>query len=204
MKNHPGKSLPLSNRHKGGIPVIPGIPNPTYSATVGSITTHPHYCDWCHKQYASKAKLLQHQRKKHPEQMAIINTNARSRQRSLAMTSTPIMSQTMPSQAITQTPNIMSSHSPNQSTVSMGANNNLITILGNLNSIISATMGNDLSQSNTSSADLQELLQGSSGDLLTQAMSELTATKGDGNATIIITAHPSDDDHWSQVCEEMA
>ncbi|CAG2105034.1 unnamed protein product, partial [Medioppia subpectinata] len=33
MKNHPGKSLPLSNRHKGGIPVIPGIPNPTYSAT---------------------------------------------------------------------------------------------------------------------------------------------------------------------------
>ena len=50
---------------QGGIPEIPGLPNPTFSQTVGSITTHPHNCEWCHKQYASKAKLLQHQRKKH-------------------------------------------------------------------------------------------------------------------------------------------
>ncbi|KAI1286331.1 PR domain zinc finger protein 10 [Halotydeus destructor] len=73
LKNHPGKSLPLSNRHKGGLPLVPGVPNPTYSATVGSVTTHPHYCDWCHKQYASKAKLLQHQRKKHTEQAVNCN-----------------------------------------------------------------------------------------------------------------------------------
>jgi hypothetical protein len=34
---------------------------------VGSITTMPHLCEYCHKQYASKAKLTQHQRKKHPD-----------------------------------------------------------------------------------------------------------------------------------------
>ncbi|XP_069691824.1 uncharacterized protein [Periplaneta americana] len=65
LKNHPGAELPMSNRRKGGVPEIPGLPNPTFSQTVGSVTTHPHGCPWCHKQYASKAKLLQHQRKKH-------------------------------------------------------------------------------------------------------------------------------------------
>ncbi|XP_023721528.1 PR domain zinc finger protein 10 isoform X4 [Cryptotermes secundus] len=65
LKNHPGAELPMSNRRKGGVPEIPGVPNPTFSQTVGSVTTHPHGCLWCHKQYASKAKLLQHQRKKH-------------------------------------------------------------------------------------------------------------------------------------------
>ncbi|XP_054154487.1 PR domain zinc finger protein 10-like [Oppia nitens] len=206
MKNHPGKSLPLSNRHKGGIPLVPGVPNPTYSATVGSITTHPHYCDWCHKQYASKAKLLQHQRKKHPEQMAIINCNARTRQRTTTPTAAPISTQSMTGQTITQTPNIMSTQSTSQSTVAVGSgvSTNLITILGNINNIISATMNNDLSQTNASTVDLQELLQGSSSDLLTQAMSELTATKGEGGTTLIITTHPSDDDHnWSQVCGEI-
>ncbi|XP_049763245.1 PR domain zinc finger protein 10-like isoform X3 [Schistocerca cancellata] len=67
LKIHPGAELPLSNRRKGGIPEIPGLPDPTFSQTVGSVTTHPHGCQWCHKQYASKAKLLQHQRKKHIE-----------------------------------------------------------------------------------------------------------------------------------------
>jgi hypothetical protein len=66
-------------------------------------------------------------------------------------------------------------------------------------------MNSDLSQSTASSADLQELLQGSSGDLLTQAMSELTATKSDSGATLIITAQSADDveSSWSQVCEEI-
>ena len=39
--------------------------DPTYSATVGSIKLEPHRCQQCHRQYASNAKLLQHQRKKH-------------------------------------------------------------------------------------------------------------------------------------------
>ncbi|KAG8226515.1 hypothetical protein J437_LFUL006905 [Ladona fulva] len=65
LKNHPGAELPMSNRKKGGANETLGFPNPTYSQTVGSITTHAHNCTWCHKQYASKPKLLQHQRKKH-------------------------------------------------------------------------------------------------------------------------------------------
>jgi hypothetical protein len=65
LKNHPGADLPLSSRKKSIIHELPGIPNPTYSQAVGSVTTVPHNCTFCHKQYASKAKLLQHQRKKH-------------------------------------------------------------------------------------------------------------------------------------------
>ena len=42
----------------------------TFSHTVGSVTTQPHNCELCHKQYASKAKLLQHMRKKHKDQAA--------------------------------------------------------------------------------------------------------------------------------------
>ncbi|XP_050415842.1 PR domain zinc finger protein 10 [Patella vulgata] len=67
IKNHPGFDLPVSSRKKSMIPEIPGLPNPTYSQTVGSITTLPQQCTYCHKQYASKAKLMQHQRKKHPD-----------------------------------------------------------------------------------------------------------------------------------------
>lgn len=69
LKNHPGAALPVCNRRQGSYPEVAGLPNPTYSQTVGSITTHPQNCQWCHKQYASKAKLLQHQRKKHSELM---------------------------------------------------------------------------------------------------------------------------------------
>ncbi|XP_014768414.1 PR domain zinc finger protein 10 [Octopus bimaculoides] len=67
LKNHPGSELPMSSRKKSQIHEVPGHPNPTYSQMVGSITTMPHQCDFCHKQYASKAKLMQHHRKKHPE-----------------------------------------------------------------------------------------------------------------------------------------
>ncbi|XP_072378208.1 PR domain zinc finger protein 10-like [Diabrotica undecimpunctata] len=66
LKNHPGAALPMSNRKRGAsLQEVAGLPNPTFSQTVGSITTRPQNCMWCHKQYASKAKLLQHQRKKH-------------------------------------------------------------------------------------------------------------------------------------------
>lgn len=69
LKNHPGAALPMSNRKQGSLQEVAGLPNPTFSQTVGSITTRPQSCKWCHKQYASKAKLLQHQRKKHVDQM---------------------------------------------------------------------------------------------------------------------------------------
>ncbi|KAL3887286.1 hypothetical protein ACJMK2_027229 [Sinanodonta woodiana] len=66
IKNHPGADLPLSSRKKIVLDEIHHhLPNPTFSQTVGSITTMPHGCEYCHKQYASKAKLTQHQRKKH-------------------------------------------------------------------------------------------------------------------------------------------
>lgn len=73
IKNHPGQKLPQSARAKkngaGGHSASPEAANPTFSATVGSITSQPHRCQHCHKQYASNAKLLQHQRKKHREMM---------------------------------------------------------------------------------------------------------------------------------------
>lgn len=79
LKNHPGAALPMSNR-KGNFPEVNTLPNPTYSQTVGSITTRPQSCKWCHKQYASKAKLLQHQRKKHSDQLAIQDINCYKRE----------------------------------------------------------------------------------------------------------------------------
>ncbi len=41
------------------------MPNSRFSQTIGSVTTLPQPCDFCHKQYASRAKLMQHQRKAH-------------------------------------------------------------------------------------------------------------------------------------------
>ena len=66
LKNHPGAPLPLSARDTNN-ETSNGTngQDPTYSATVGSIKLQPHRCKQCHRQYASNAKLLQHQRKKH-------------------------------------------------------------------------------------------------------------------------------------------
>ena len=66
LKNHPGAPLPLSARETSS-EAVNGIhgQDPTFSATVGSIKLQPHRCKQCHRQYASNAKLLQHQRKKH-------------------------------------------------------------------------------------------------------------------------------------------
>lgn len=72
IKNHPGKSLPPSNRNKGS---PTGVATNTFSATVGSITMNPHFCSWCHKQYASKAKLMQHQRKKHTDKINFFSSS---------------------------------------------------------------------------------------------------------------------------------
>ncbi|RWS26967.1 PR domain zinc finger protein 10-like protein [Leptotrombidium deliense] len=206
LKNHPGKPLPLSNRHKGGIPAIPGIPNPTYSATVGSITTHPHYCDWCHKQYASKAKLLQHQRKKHPEKISIINANVRPRNRVSSETIdvsnlTGVTDSSSPPSLVTTTLSspILETTSSSNVQNSLGSAN-LITILGNignLNSIIATVSSSD--------SDLHDLLQANpsaANDLLTQAMSELTQTRdnasGEPNAaTLIVPVNDNDVVGWT-------
>nr|XP_018915142.1 PREDICTED: PR domain zinc finger protein 10-like isoform X2 [Bemisia tabaci] len=71
LKNHPGLELPSSNRLRAGSVNANQVPNASYSRTVESVTSNPHSCPWCHKQYASKAKLLQHQRNKHKELVKI-------------------------------------------------------------------------------------------------------------------------------------
>lgn len=40
---------------------------------------NPHFCSWCHKQYASKAKLMQHQRKKHTEKISFFSSSKASK-----------------------------------------------------------------------------------------------------------------------------
>lgn len=70
LKYHPGLDLPMSSRQKAGESDMPtGLPNPSFSETVGNFTTHAQRCPWCHKQYASKARLLQHQRKLHMKEI---------------------------------------------------------------------------------------------------------------------------------------
>ena len=69
LKNHPGAKLPPSVRDKVAL-AEEREPNPTFSTTVGSVTSQPHSCPHCHKQYASNAKLLQHLRKKHEDDSA--------------------------------------------------------------------------------------------------------------------------------------
>ena len=71
LKNHPGAPLPLSARETNNEAV--NGQDPTYSATVGSIKLQPHRCPHCHRQYASNAKLLQHQRKKHQSNIPNLN-----------------------------------------------------------------------------------------------------------------------------------
>ena len=140
--------------------------------------------------------------------MTIINTNARARRLVTVSSASPMspqvapVSQVMAPQTNQTTVNALPSvtSTSNQTPISLGGgvSTNLITILGNLNSFISMT-----SEGNTA-ADLQELLQGSSGDLLTQAMTELTASKGDGTTLIITTQPPPvEEENWSQVCAEM-
>lgn len=73
LKIHPGAELPMSNRMLTG--TVESLPNPTYSQTVGSVTARPQNCQWCHKQYASKAKLLQHQRKEHNDVLNISDSD---------------------------------------------------------------------------------------------------------------------------------
>lgn len=76
LKNHPGQKPPPSARDKAALAAAAQdkqqVPldqqnkfNPTFSTTVGSVTSQPHNCSHCHKQYATNAKLLQHLRKDH-------------------------------------------------------------------------------------------------------------------------------------------
>ncbi|XP_014244658.1 PR domain zinc finger protein 10-like isoform X1 [Cimex lectularius] len=65
LKAHPGEKLPLSNGRAESSGNNFNNFNNTYCQTVGSIMKKPQSCQWCYKQYASKGKLLNHQRKCH-------------------------------------------------------------------------------------------------------------------------------------------
>lgn len=45
--------------------VFQELSDDSFTQTVGSVTAEPQSCQWCNKQYATKAKLIQHQRKAH-------------------------------------------------------------------------------------------------------------------------------------------
>ena len=65
LKIHPGQALPVGARE---VAQTQNKDATTFSQAVGSVTCQSHNCDLCHKQYASKAKLLQHLRKEHRDQ----------------------------------------------------------------------------------------------------------------------------------------
>lgn len=71
LKYHPGRELPQSTRQKstGDDHAVGVLHDPSFSESISSITTHAHQCRWCYKQYASKTRLLQHQRKQHNEEI---------------------------------------------------------------------------------------------------------------------------------------
>lgn len=192
LKNHPGLSLPISSRARGSLGLPPDVPNPTYSATVGSITTHPHPCSWCHKQYASKAKLLQHQRKKHPgkvENAAVRGRKILESEENNSAVSAPISRDHQ--QSVMLNPTINSSVQPSgvvpypmmneqvsvANTPNQMMNPTLIAILGNF--VNNPATGSSTSTEAVAADQFQELMQSNptvANDLLTQAMSELTNT----------------------------
>ena len=53
-----GADLPTHAQGENSLP---------FSQTVGCVTVLAQACAYCHKQYATRAKVLQHQRKAHPE-----------------------------------------------------------------------------------------------------------------------------------------
>lgn len=74
LKNHPGQALPQSTRGQNEYENA-NATNPSFSQNIGQITTRAHQCMWCYKQYASRNRLLQHQREAHKDQLREPYTN---------------------------------------------------------------------------------------------------------------------------------
>lgn len=71
LKYHPGEDLPQSARTK--MSNDGENQNLSYSEIIGSVTLSPQRCLWCHKQYATRTRLVLHQRKSHSENMKNIS-----------------------------------------------------------------------------------------------------------------------------------
>lgn len=75
LKYHPGEDLPQSARSK--MSNEGENQNLSYSEVIGSVTLSPQRCLWCHKQYATRTRLLLHQRKSHSENLNSIAMGTR-------------------------------------------------------------------------------------------------------------------------------
>lgn len=85
LKNHPGLELPQPTRRKkvaatandvnDADPVADNAGSgSSFSEMVGNVTAMAQRCLWCHKQYSNKARLLQHERKEHSDQLQTEST----------------------------------------------------------------------------------------------------------------------------------
>ncbi|XP_014677579.1 PREDICTED: PR domain zinc finger protein 10-like [Priapulus caudatus] len=153
IKNHPGSELPPSHRKRGD----DGVNMDSYSQTVSSVTATPHQCEYCYKQYANKQKLMQHQRKKHPEMVPP------AQQRPLALAPLGAAGQ---ARIVTSTPTGQLSRSPAPPQQQQQQH---------------ATIGGELPHERMERVEIPISIDNSSQatDLLTQAMSELTQTLSD-------------------------
>ncbi|XP_067009796.2 PR domain zinc finger protein 10 [Anabrus simplex] len=211
LKIHPGAELPMSNRRKGGVPEIPGLPNPTFSQTVGSITTHPHGCPWCHKQYASKAKLLQHQRKKHidllPESQQVprVSRNISSPQQDEGkseLSPGSSGSENEPQQQTSPEEQLTPKHQPE--VVQLQEMENVINIIPAEYQITATEEelrnfqeSGIIIDATTLKRPLKGLPDGVSADLLTQAMSELNQSLGEFRVSVGSSPH----DHFLRIVQ---
>ncbi|CAL4111182.1 unnamed protein product, partial [Meganyctiphanes norvegica] len=64
LKNHPGAELPPPTKRENEPDTGD---DPSFSQTMGATPVYAHSCQWCHRQYASKARLLRHHRQNHPD-----------------------------------------------------------------------------------------------------------------------------------------
>lgn len=206
LKQHPGAELPMSNRRKGGIPEIPGMPNPTFSQTVGSITTHPHNCDWCHKQYASKAKLLQHQRKKHQDLLPQVSMSQQLPRVTRDGTSAFLSAARVASNAVILHHEVVSEVEYVTESVVLGSN--VKPTLTKDGVVVTttrpATVFLERESSSPSAGESQVTADAiPTADLLTQAMSELTQNLNDyrsqGTSPSTTSAPPNDQSALSQL-----
>nr|CEP16114.1 PRDM10/15 [Platynereis dumerilii] len=102
MKQHPGSEVPPNIRGKDQ--EDPNSFMTTYCQMVGSVTAVPQSCTFCHKQYASKAKLLQHQRKKHSSQVPPVSDRRRPQPSLAARTTLEMNSKQQSTTAVVITP----------------------------------------------------------------------------------------------------
>ncbi|CAH1797479.1 unnamed protein product [Owenia fusiformis] len=157
IKNHPGAELPLMGRTRKEDETEDGVSNRTFSQTVGSVTTVPHPCELCHKQYASRAKLNQHQRMHHMGNAPAVSPRKIAPPPQTQVVSSEQNGQLQQSHAITLT---------NQGFV-------------DLNQLQNAEIIVQLQQPNSDATPIQ------AADLLTQAMSEITQSLSDYKPQVV-------------------